>query len=148
VELFADRNLGGRIFPAIVRAAGIPLHLHTDHFAPNAPDAAWLPEAARRGWVIVTADQRIMRVPLERDAVFESGARVLVLIGGSAPVATLAQNLVNTYPRIERFLQQHEPPFIARVHRPNPVEDAKKGRPGDVRMALTNDEWKRRYARD
>jgi PIN like domain len=145
VELFADRDLGGRIFPGIVRAAGITLHAHADHFPPDAPDAAWLPEAARRGWVIVSADQRIMRVPLERDAVFLSGARLLVLIGGSAPVAALAHNFVNTFARIERFIQQNEPPFIARVHRPNPVSGVEMGRPGDVRMALTHDEWKRRY---
>lgn len=147
MEYFADRDLGGRIFPRIVRAAGITLHAHADHFPPDAPDAVWLPQVARRGWVVVSADQRIMRVPLERDAVFLSSTRLLVLIGGSAPVATLAKNFVNTFARIEQFIVQNDPPFIARVHRPNPVSDVDNGRPGEVRMALTHEEWKRRYHR-
>ena len=36
---------------------------------------------------------------------------------GKAPLAELAQNFVNSMPRIEAFLDEHDPPYIAKVYR-------------------------------
>lgn len=54
MEFFADRNLGVHVFPAIVRAEGVIVHLHQDHFPQNAADVEWMPETARRGWIIIS----------------------------------------------------------------------------------------------
>jgi hypothetical protein len=56
LEFFADRNLGVKIFPSILRAEGIVVHLHQDHFRQDAADVAWMPEVARRGWPILSPD--------------------------------------------------------------------------------------------
>lgn len=61
MEFFADRNLGVNIFPAILRAEGITVHLHQDHFPQDAADVVWMPEVARRGWPIISPDIRIFR---------------------------------------------------------------------------------------
>ncbi len=70
---FTDRDLGGVIFPRILREAGLTVEAHRDHFAPNARDEEWLPQVARREWIILSSDQNMLRVPLERDAIMRSG---------------------------------------------------------------------------
>lgn len=134
VEFFADRILGSRIFPEIVRQSGITLHRHTDHFAHDALDHEWLPVVANRGWIILSRDAAIMRNPLEREAVMGSRAALLVLVGANAQ--EIAQNFVNTHPRILRFLEKHSPPLIAKVYRPNPPALVAQGRPGRIKLKL------------
>ena len=60
---FTDRDLGAHIFPDHLRAAGLRVERHVDHFAHDAHDKDWLPEVARQGWVILSSDQRMPFVP-------------------------------------------------------------------------------------
>lgn len=143
MEFFTDRDLGGHVFPGILREAGIAVHRHADHFRPDAPDTEWLPMVAERGWIILSNDRAILRRPLERDAVMQSGACLLVLIGGDAPAAQLARNFVNTLPQVQRLLAQTPPPFIAKVYRPSPVSAVESGTPGTVEVKLTVARWRR-----
>jgi hypothetical protein len=50
----------------------------------------------------------------------------LLVILGHAPFADLAHAFVATLPRIERFLERHKPPFIAKVYRPSPAETGRR----------------------
>jgi hypothetical protein len=65
----------------------------------------------------------------------------LFLIIGNATHAELAKNLVQTIDRVIAFLEVHEPPFIAKVYRPSPVEAVHEGRPGRVKMWLDREGW-------
>jgi hypothetical protein len=143
-EFFADRNFGCHQFPDALRRAGIVIHRHRDHFAVDAADEVWLPEIARRGWVSLTLDKAILRNELERDAVFVSGARLILLSGANAPVADLARNFINSYERVKAFLEREPAPFIARVKRPNPLSDVELGKPGTIEMALSLQAWRDR----
>lgn len=115
---FTDRDLGKQ-FGAILRSGGLTVERHADHFAPDAPDEVWLAEVGRRGWIALTHDQRIRYKPNERDAVMRHGVALLVIVG-KAPFPDLARGFVTTLPRIERFLANHDPPFIAKVYRSSP----------------------------
>ena len=119
---FTDRDLGKR-FGEILKAGGLTVERHADHFAPNTPDEVWLPEIGRRGWIALTHDRRIRYKPNERDAVMRHGVALLVIVG-DAPFSDLAHSFVTTIPRIERFLASHQAPFIAKVYRPSPDETA------------------------
>ena len=55
---FTDRDLGKR-FPEILRASGLNVERHADHFPPETPDEVWLEEVGKRGWIALTHDQRI-----------------------------------------------------------------------------------------
>jgi hypothetical protein len=112
---FTDRDLGKR-FPEILRANGLNVERHADHFAPETPDAVWLEEVGKRGWIAITHDQRIRYKPNERDAVMRHRVALLVVVG-KAPFPDLARAFVATLPRIEDFLAEREPPFIAKVYR-------------------------------
>jgi hypothetical protein len=117
---FTDRDLGIR-FPAILAEAGLDVRRHQDHFSDNCPDERWLKEIGRRRWVAITRDKRIRYKPNELEAVIRHRVRLLVIVG-KAKFPELADSFVRTLPRIESFLQRHNPPFIAKVYRPTDSE--------------------------
>lgn len=117
---FTDRDLGKQ-FPTILRDAGLIVERHADHFAHDAPDEQWLAEIGQRGWVAITHDGRIRYKPNELAAVMAHSVRLIVAVG-HAPFADLAHSFVATRHRIETFLAQHNPPFIAKVYRPPPSQ--------------------------
>lgn len=133
---FCDRNIGGKLFPGRLREAGIRVHAHDDHFAPDAGDEEWIPAVAARGWIVLTRDRRIRYRGLEREAVFSSGAALIVLVGGNAPTPELARNFINSCDRVLAFLDANPPPFLAKLLRPNPVSDVERGRPGTLQRVL------------
>ena len=117
---FTDRDLGKQ-FPARLREAGLTVERHADHFAPDAPDEAWLAEVGQRGWIVLTHDERIRYKPNELAAVMRHRVPLLV-VQGQAPFAQLAEWFVQTLPRVEAFVDVHTPPYIAKVQRPTPKE--------------------------
>lgn len=136
---FIDRDLGPRTFPAVLRAAGLLVEIHDDHFPDArkpAPDLVWLRLVAERQWIGVTHDARIRYTSRSRDEIMQFGARTLILKGGASP-QVLAENFVKTYPQILKFLGQHQDAFIAKIYR-NP-RDATMG--GRVEMWLSYREW-------
>jgi hypothetical protein len=50
----------------LLRAAGANVEVHLDHFGGDIADIEWIPEVARRNWVLITKDQNIRRNPIER----------------------------------------------------------------------------------
>ena len=120
VTWFTDRDLGKQ-FAEILRSAGLAVERHADHFAPDTADEVWLEAVGRRGWVALTHDRRIRYKPNELDAVIRNRVALLVIVG-AAPFADLARAFVATRHRIEQFLGQHTPPFIAKVYRPSPAD--------------------------
>jgi len=113
---FTDRDLGKK-FPQTLRDAGLTVERHADHFAPDCPDDQWLEVIGQRGWVAVTHDGRIRYKPNELAAVMQHRVSLLVVIG-HAPYPELAQAFVATRSRILKFIDQHKPPYIAKVYRP------------------------------
>lgn len=114
---FTDRDLG-RKFPDILRAAGLQVERHADHFRHDTPDEVWLREIGRKGWIAVTHDGRIRYKPNEKRAVIDSSVALLVVVG-HAPFAELASAFVATEPKISDFVGSHKPPYIAKVYRPS-----------------------------
>ncbi len=123
----------------MLEEAGLTIRRHDDLFDQRTPDAEWLAHVARRGWISVTGDQRIIRQPLARAAIQRLRATVLVLVGNHAPTAELAQNLVNTWPTIERRLAETEPPVCIKVYRPSPKSLVAEGKPGRVQVQRLSD---------
>ena len=130
---FTDRDLGKQ-FGAILKAGGLTVERHIDHFASDTPDDVWLAEVGRHGWIALTHDKRIRYKPNERDAVMRHRVGLLVIVG-AAPFADLAHAFLATLPSIEHFLENQKPPFIAKVYRPSPSDKAQRGTlPGRVEL--------------
>ena len=113
---FTDRDLGKR-FPEILAAAGLTVERHHDLFPPAGSDEQWLEHCGRKNRIAITHNERIRYTPNELAAVVQHRVALLVVIG-KVPLAALAQNFINTLPRIEEFLDKHGPPYIAKVYRP------------------------------
>ncbi len=140
MEFFADRNLGVNTFPEILRAAGIAVHVHQDHFPPDAPDVDWMPEVARRGWPILSPDIRISRDRLEVDAIMTSGAAVFCLSGGHCTSQDKARNFLRCLSQVRMVLEKTPRPFIAKVYQPN-RDDPDDSKTRRVEVKLTFDAW-------
>ncbi len=133
MTFFVDANLDGPTFAEPLRAAGIALELHRDHFARDADDTLWIPEVAKRGWVAVTNDKSTKLKDLEVLAIVRSGARMLYIKKKQGVSARLlAENFVNTTLQIERFFERHTPPCAGSLVRPNKLEDVWAKKPGQV----------------
>lgn len=74
-----------------------------------------------------------------------AGLALFFLIGKHH--SDLLANLIPTVPRIIQFREAHDPPFIARVTRPEaPIPVG--SRPGKVEMWLPRDRWLAEYDGD
>ena len=65
---FVDRCLGTYVGLEL-RASGLLVEFHADHFADDTDDQTWISEVGRRGWVVLTKDKAISRRPVEVHAV-------------------------------------------------------------------------------
>lgn len=127
-QFFIDRDLGTRTFPWVLRAAGISVVLHDEVFPAiqKVPDDEWLRYTAAHGLVGISHDSKIRYTSASRDDILRHGARLLIL-KGKASHDGLARNFVLSFAAIERFLQRHEAPFIAKVYR-HPRDATRAGR--------------------
>lgn len=79
---------------------------------PAVKDPVWIPEVARRGWIVVTRDRHIRDRPRQLDLVREHNARLVVLVGEEA-IGTWAQlEVVMTQWRRIESLVDEPAPFI------------------------------------
>ena len=116
---FVDRSIGGIILPERLAAAGLAVRRHDKLFKQDERDEVWISEVAERGWYALSNDKRIYTNPVQRGAVIDAGLGFFVLTGANAPMLTLADNFVETYPAILRFVARTRRPFVASVRRPD-----------------------------
>ncbi|MEM1145096.1 MAG: hypothetical protein AAGI88_21120 [Pseudomonadota bacterium] len=114
---FTDRDLGKR-FPILLKRAGIAVERHADLFAPDGSDEQWLEYCGANGRIALSHNLRIRYTPNEIEAVRRHEVPLIILIG-KAPLPDLAENFLRTRERIEAFIEQHQPPWIAKLYRPS-----------------------------
>lgn len=102
LTFFLDHQIGRYVVADALRAAGALVETHLDHFPGDKPDAEWIPEVGRRGWVLITKDQNIRRNPLERRAYESAKLRGFVVTGKDMSGKDLAELLVRCLPGMAR----------------------------------------------
>jgi hypothetical protein len=76
----------------------------------DTPDEIWIPETARRNWLIITRDSRIQHHRAEIEAVRTSGARMIALAGPEAGGTwQQLETLMSQWRAIERRLEEPGP---------------------------------------
>jgi PIN like domain len=118
---FIDRSLGRKIVAQALREIGESVEIHDDHFAPDAKDEDWLLEVGKRGWIVLTKDDRIRYRVTERTALTSARVRAFVLTSSQLHGAEMAAAFVKALPRIKRLVANHVPSFIGRVSRSGKV---------------------------
>lgn len=135
MTFFIDANIDGPKFANPLRASGIQVELHRDHFERDEDDTVWIPKTAERGWIAVTDDKATKFKDLEVLAIMRSRARMLYIKKKQGVgVENLAANFVNTLDEIYGFFERHEPPCAGSLTRPNKVEDLWAKKPGRVHL--------------
>lgn len=135
---FTDRDLG-KTFPKLLNENGIKTEKYFEHFPDNTTDIEWLKEIGKKGWYCISHDKRIRYNPTEREAVINSGIGLFLLVGHTNN-KELAENFVNTFKKIEKFIKKHQRPFIAKVYRPQkPDRASAKKKAGEVTLWLGPD---------
>ena len=112
---FLDRNLGRNKFSNILREHGLRIEVHDDHFRPDASDPEWLSEVGARGWVVVTIDRRIRYRQLEWLAFKAGMLRAFAFSSGNLRAEEMAAIFVKALPKIMRFLDEEQAPFLATI---------------------------------
>jgi hypothetical protein len=101
----------------MLRAAGAEVEVHLDHFPGDMPDVEWIPEVARRGWVLITKDQNIRRNPLEREAYRAAQLRGFVATGRDMNAKELGELLVRCLPGMARRTAGRRGPSLFAISR-------------------------------
>lgn len=77
-------------------------------------DQLWIPETARRKWLILTRDSAIQESTAEINAVRESGARMVALVGKDARTTWEQLHVVmKRWDRVEQCLDEPGPSIYA-----------------------------------
>lgn len=107
---------------AVLRAAGLHVEIHDDHFRQDALDPEWLTAVSERNWIVVTRDERIRYRVAEKQAIRRAKVRAFVLVAqGDLRAEMLAQNFLVALPKIRRVVDKQKPPFIAKISRSGDV---------------------------
>ena len=117
LTFFLDHQIGRYQVAEILRAAGAKIEVHLDHFGGDTPDIDWIPEVARRDWVLITKDQNIRRNPLERAAYKSARLRGFIVTGKDMGGPELAQLLVRCLPGMARRVAGHTGPLLFTISR-------------------------------
>ena len=110
-----DASLGYRIVPDAIRRKGAEVIAHDDRFEPGTPDAVWLEEAGRQGWIVLTKDKKIRYRENERRALQRARVAAFVVVGKNLTGEEIAKALVLALPRMIRATHRTPRPFIATV---------------------------------
>lgn len=101
----------------LLRDAGASVEVHLDHFPGDKPDNEWIPEVAKRDWILITKDQNIRRNPLERAAYESSGLRGFVATGKDMSGRELGELLVLCLPGMVRRAAGRQGPSLYAISR-------------------------------
>lgn len=119
---FTDAMLGRRVIPGALRAAGEQVEAHDDNFKQGTPDAEWLVEVGKRGWVVLTKDKRIRYRAVEAAALYRAKVGAFVLTArGDLNGAEIGNIFIKALPAMKKLCATVMPPFIAHVSKDSAV---------------------------
>jgi hypothetical protein len=117
LTFFLDHQIGRYQVAGVLRSAGANVEVHLDHFPGDMPDVDWIPEVARRDWVLITKDQNIRRNPLEREAYRSARLRGFVATGKDMNAQELGELLVRCLPGMTRRAAGRPGPLLIAISR-------------------------------
>ncbi len=117
LTFFLDHQIGRYDVAGLLRDTGAHVEVHLDHFPGDKPDGEWIPDVARRDWVLITKDQNIRRNPLERAAYEASKLRGFVATGKDMTGRELGELLVRCLPGMVRRVGGRRGPLLYAISR-------------------------------
>jgi hypothetical protein len=122
IVFFLDTCLGNSKIAGAMRAMGISVETHDQHFRKNASDIEWIPQIAEKEWVILTKDERIGKNALERQVVARTGLRMFTFTSQQLSGDDMVKILQKATISMQKFIEDNAPPFIAKIHKDGSVK--------------------------
>jgi hypothetical protein len=91
------------------------VEIHKDHFESRSQDDVWPPEVGRRGWAVITKDERFRSRQIEIAALLKSGSPAFVLSSGNTTGPANAQAILSAMPQMLALIDKQPAPFIAQI---------------------------------
>lgn len=117
VVFFVDRSLGSKYVPEALQEVGAHVEIHAKYFPDEAEDADWLADVGRRGWVVLTKDDRIRYRPHEIAAIERAGVRAFVLTTARMKGAEMAALFAKLAVKLARLAINTPAPFVFTLNR-------------------------------
>jgi predicted nuclease of predicted toxin-antitoxin system len=116
--LVLDENLSGKIILAGLRTRGLAIRAQTEFMAKGIDDATVLRAMAQHpDCCLLTRDSDFRRHPTTRQVLLECGIGVFVITAQKHRTGDdLVELIARAWPRMQTFLDHHDPPFVATVH--------------------------------
>ncbi|MBI4988337.1 MAG: hypothetical protein HZC23_05880 [Rhodocyclales bacterium] len=114
---FIDRSLGRKYVAQALRETGATVEVHDDHFPQNTTDVDWLTEVGRRGWVVLSKDERIRRNRIERAALDATQVRAFFLTQQDITGPEMADLFKSVLKGMENRAVSQPAPFIYTISR-------------------------------
>jgi hypothetical protein len=109
--------LGRKVIAERLRQCDVRVEVHDDHFPQNALDEDWISEVGKRGWVVLTKDDRIRYRPAALAAYRGHQVKVFVFGSGEMKAQEMADAFVTALPKISRLALEKKGAFFARISR-------------------------------
>jgi PIN like domain len=122
LRFFTDRNLGAKILPGILRAAGWNIVTMNELYGAQAGEAVddvdWVSDATKRGFLLLCSDASMASVPREAEMIKMCGARVFAITRKNAQLRASEQASMYLYSELKiRQLAMREGPYSFAVSR-------------------------------
>ena len=122
IVFFLDTCLGNSKIAEAMRAMGISVETHDQHFDKDALDIDWIPQLAEKEWVILTKDEKIGKNALERQVVARTGLRMFTFTSQQLSGDEMIKILEKAIIPIQNFIEKNPAPFIAKIHKDGSVK--------------------------
>ena len=124
--LLLDENLSGHRIIEGLTALNVPVRPQTDIMERGLPDEEVLQIVAQHpDYFLLTKDSDFHKKPMIKQALIEHGVGAFVITAHkNRTAAELVDMIGNAWSRIQRFANNHERPFVAKILADGRVEQA------------------------
>ena len=120
MRFFCDRALGRNV-PNALKLRGIDAVAHDDLFDHKTGDDIWLAEIGRRGWTVLTKDNRMRFREAEKHALISYKVGCFAIRQGHATSEQMVAILVSAWDKIEAISASEPRPFLYTVYKDGSV---------------------------
>lgn len=122
---FIDRSLGRKAISSALIETGASVVIHDDHFPQNTTDEEWLNVVGKKGWIVLSKDNRIRYRLNEISALRSAKVLAFILVAKNATGEEMAQIYLKAYKRMCMLADGEKRPSIFTVGRdgkPNKIK--------------------------
>jgi hypothetical protein len=101
----------------VLREASFPFERHLAHFRRGTLDEVWLSLPGKNGWAVLTKDKGQRYSPLEKTEIIRHKLKIFAFSSGNLSGEDMGAMLKTNLRRLDRFAQNHHPPFVASINR-------------------------------